>query len=205
MGEKSGLNRKSERVFVYFYFTEKGYLVLYKKPLKSIAIVILAGMCHLGFRWSCYSEEVFQEIVITPGDTLWSISNKYLKDPKKWSDIVKHNPAMNADPTVPMAGTRIKIPITLIKEEFQNARLIKFIPDVEYQRKNNSSWAQVNSNMLLYYEDSIRTLANGQAQVKFPSNEIIQINENSYVILRPEKILQEIQLIKGIFELLRRR
>jgi mannose-6-phosphate isomerase-like protein (cupin superfamily) len=51
--------------------------------------------------------------------------------------------------------------------------------------------------MTLKYQDSLRTLKGAQAQVRFPSREVVLINENSYVVLKPEKILQEIQLLQG--------
>jgi hypothetical protein len=51
--------------------------------------------------------------------------------------------------------------------------------------------------MTLKYEDSLRTMKGAQARVRFPSKEVVQINENSYVVLKPEKVLQEIQLLQG--------
>ena len=98
---------------------------------------------------------------------------------------------------IAMPGTRIKIPVQLIKEEFQSAQLIKKIPDVQYRRKNEPDWEDAPLYVNLHYDDSLRTLVGGQADVRFPTHEIVQISENSFVVLHPEKILQEVKLVKG--------
>lgn len=143
------------------------------------------------------AQEVMQEIKVNPGDTMWSIANKYLKDPQKWPEIVKYNQLPTADPTIALPGSKIKIPVLLIKEEFRIAQLVKFIPEVRFKRKGEEEWKQAQADMTLKYEDSLRTMKGAQARVRFPSKEVVQINENSYVVLKPEKILQEIQLLEG--------
>src|SRR4029077_17877948 len=85
----------------------------------------------------------------------------------------------------------------LIKEEYRNAQLLSAIPEVRFRRKGEAEWYEAKPNMTLKYEDSLRTMQGAQARVRFPSKEIVQINENSYVVLKPEKILQEIQLLQG--------
>lgn len=162
------------------------------KTLSSITFSLLLSIGSvLG------AEDVLQEITVSPGDTLWSLSNKYLKDPQKWPEIVKYNTLPTSDPTIALSGMKIKIPVLLIKEEYRNAQLVSAIPEVRYRRKGDIEWLEAKPNMTLRYEDSLRTMKGGQARVRFPSKEIVQINENSYVVLKPERILQEIQLLQG--------
>jgi hypothetical protein len=141
--------------------------------------------------------EDMQEITVMPGETLWGIANRYLKDPRRWPDIVQANNLQMADPTGTLPGSRLRVPVSLIKEEFRNALLVGAIPEVRYRRKGESEWKEAKRDMLLNYEDSLQTLTGAQARVRFPSKEIVQINENSYVVLKPEKILQEVQLLRG--------
>jgi hypothetical protein len=150
----------------------------------------------LFFCSSVFSEEI-QEITVAPGETLWGIANKYLKDPRKWPEIVQTNNLQTTDPTITLPGSKLKVPISLIKEEYRNALLVGTIPEVRYKRKGEADWKEAKKDMLLNYEDSLRTMEGAQARVRFPSKEVVQINENSYVVLKPEKILQEIQLLKG--------
>jgi len=144
-----------------------------------------------------HAEEVFQEIVVGPGETMWSIANKYLKDPKRWPEIGKYNNLPTPDPTLALPGMRIRVPMTLMKEEFRNAELTKMVPVVKYKRNGTDDWREAEAPMTLKYQDSLRTLKGAQAQVRFPTREVVLINENSYVVLKPEKILQEIQLLQG--------
>ena len=143
------------------------------------------------------AQESFQEVVVQPGNTLWDIANRYLKDPKRWPEIVRFNNLAAADPTIALPGTRIKIPVMLIKEEYRTAELISFVPDVRYKRKDGGDWKPAERDMTLRYDDNLRTMEGAQARVKFPSREIVQINENSFVVLKPEKILQQVQLMEG--------
>ena len=159
--------------------------------------VLLALLVLLAPAAASAQEEVLQEVTIEAGDTMWSIANKYLKDPRRWPEIVKHNDLPTSDPTIALPGTRLKIPVLLIKEEFQNAQLVKMIPEVRYRRRGEDQWHEAKPDMTLKYEDSLRTMKGAQARVRFPTKEIVQINENSYVVLKPEKILQEIQLLRG--------
>jgi LysM repeat protein len=160
-------------------------------------IILLLLTLFMAVPQRARAEEIFQEIVVAPGDTMWSIANKYLKDPQRWPDIVKYNNLPTPDPTIALPGTRIRVPMTLVKEEFRNAELMGMTPVVKYKRKGTEDWKEANPNMTLKYEDALRTLKGAQARVRFPSREVVVINENSYVVLKPEKILQEIQLLQG--------
>jgi hypothetical protein len=143
------------------------------------------------------ADEVLQEITVNAGDTMWSIANKFLKDPQKWPDIVKYNKLPTADPTMALPGIKIKVPVMLIKEEFRNAELVRMTPEVRYKRKAESDWHPATPLMTLGYEDSLRTMKGGDARVRFPTREEVQINENSLVVLKPEKILQEVEILQG--------
>ena len=69
-------------------------------------------------------EEKVQAIKVVAGDTLWSISQKYLKDPKRWNVILKFNSLPTSDPTVALPGMTLKIPTEELKEKYQAAVLL---------------------------------------------------------------------------------
>jgi len=101
-----------------------------------------AGMTGLLFLMLCLvpsigaQEEPLQEITVNPGDTMWSIANKYLKDPQKWPEIVKYNTLPTPDPTIALPGTKIKIPVLLIKEEYRDAHRALPVPSTPPQDRH---------------------------------------------------------------------
>lgn len=141
--------------------------------------------------------EVLQEIVVKDGDTLWSVANYYLKDPKLWPEILRFNHLPSSDPNVILPGMKLKIPTLLIKENLRAARLIYLLNEVLYRKKSDAEWKNSSENMELYNEDGLRTLQASKAKVKFSSGEIISIDENSLIILRPEQKREEIDLLSG--------
>ncbi|MEQ1920413.1 MAG: LysM peptidoglycan-binding domain-containing protein, partial [Elusimicrobiota bacterium] len=62
-------------------------------------------------------EQDFQLVVVKPGDTMWAIANKYLKDPARWDEILKHNQLPTKDPTVALPGMTLRVPVRLIKAQ----------------------------------------------------------------------------------------
>lgn len=157
---------------------------------KAVCVALIAAN-------ALFAQEILQEVIVSPGDTMWDIANKYLKDPQKWPEIVKVNNLPTADPTIAMPGSRIKIPVSLIREEYRTAQLITMVPEVRYKRRDEPDFKTATQDMTLRYEDSLRTMKGGSARVRFPTREIVQINENSYVVLKPERIMQEVQLLQG--------
>ena len=51
--------------------------------------------------------------------------------------------------------------------------------------------------MDLFNEDVLRTMENSRAQVKFFSGDVLRMDENSLVILRPELKVEEVNLVSG--------
>ena len=141
--------------------------------------------------------EVLQEIVVKEGDTLWSISNYYLKDPKRCPEILRYNNLPSSDPNIVLPGMKLRVPILLIKENLRAATLIQVVNDVRYRRQKDAEWNKASKDMKLYNEDGLRTLQQSIAQVQFPSGEVLKLDENSLVILRPEKTREEASLLSG--------
>jgi len=141
--------------------------------------------------------EVLQEIVVKEGDTLWSIANYYLKDPQRWPDILKYNKLPSSDINVILPGMKLQVPILLIKEHLRTAFLTYILNDVRYRRRTGAEWNKARLDMELFNEDGLRTLEQSQAHVRFPSGETLQLDENSLIILKPDRKREEIDLLSG--------
>lgn len=141
--------------------------------------------------------EVLQEITVKEGDTLWGVANYYLKDPQRWPEILKYNSLPSSDTSVILPGMKLRVPMLLIKEHLRAAHLIEALNEVRYRRRAEAEWKKAWTDMELYNEDGLRTLEQARARVKFPSGETLQMDENSLVILKPEKKREEIDLLSG--------
>ena len=142
--------------------------------------------------------EVLQEVTVKEGDTLWSVSNYYLKNPQSWPEILKYNNLPSSDPNIILPGMKLRVPILLIKENLRAAHLIYLLNDVRYRRKAAADdWKKAALEMELYNDDGLRTLQQSKAKVKFFSGEILQLDENSLIILRPEEKQEEVNLLSG--------
>jgi hypothetical protein len=148
-------------------------------------IKFLLGLLMLLRQNAGAAAEELQTIIVKPGDTLWSISNTYLKDPKKWNEILKHNRLPSADPSIALPGMPLKVPVNLIKEQYRAARLVYFINDVKSRRSGGADWSSVSGGMDLYKGDTLRTRVDARADVKFYTGEILNLFPNSIAVLRP--------------------
>lgn len=164
--------------------------------MKKIARIILS-LALLATIAPGAGAEVFQDVTVREGDTLWSISQYYLKDPQRWPDILKYNPNLSKDPTVALPGMKLRIPVLLIKESLRAAELLRMLNDVRYKRQDSSLWQTAKLSMQLFNEDSVRTLDESNADIKFPTGEVVKLEANSYAVIRPEKTRETVELLAG--------
>lgn len=159
---------------------------------RVLSILFVLGAC------ACLARaEVMQEVIVKEGDTLWSVANYYLKDPQRWPEILKYNNIPSSDMNVILPGMKLRVPVLLIKEHLRAARLIEMLNEVRYRRKTDAEWAKARLEMELYDDDGLRTLEQAHARVRFASGELLQVDENSLIILKPEKSKEEVDLIEG--------
>lgn len=146
--------------------------------------LILGLLALLGPSYAGSAEEL-QTIIVKPGDTLWSISNTYLKDPKRWNELLKHNRLPSSDPSIALPGMALKVPVGLLKEQYRAAKLVYFLNEVLLRPSGVSDWKNVSASMDLFKADTLRTRAGARADVKFYTGEILNLYPNSIAVLRP--------------------
>ncbi|HAN05653.1 MAG: hypothetical protein A2X29_02565 [Elusimicrobia bacterium GWA2_64_40] len=146
--------------------------------------LILGLLALLGPAYAGAAEEL-QTIIVKPGDTLWSISNTYLKDPKRWNELLKHNRLPSSDPSIALPGMALKVPVSLLKEQYRAAKLVYFLNEVLLRPSGVSDWKGVSASMDLFKADTLRTRAGARADVKFYTGEILNLYPNSIAVLRP--------------------
>ena len=150
--------------------------------------------------------EELQNVVVRPGDTLWSISNTYLKDPTKWTELLKYNRLPASDPSIALPGMTLKVPVRLIKEQYRAAKLVYFLNEVMFRRTGAPDWKGVAVRMDLFKNDTLRTRADARADVRFYTGEVLNLYPNSIAVLRPpDKKNTDVQLLAGEMRGLRSR
>lgn len=127
----------------------------------------------------------FQDVVVKPGDTLWGISNKYLKDPSNWDQILEHNRLPTRDPTVALPGMTLRVPVRLIKTSLRAAHLVYAVNRVLFRRKETAQFKPAKMKMELFRGDALRTLEDSKARVKLLDKELLSLEPNSMAIIKP--------------------
>lgn len=152
----------------------------------------------MGLAWAgAAAKEILQEITVKEGDTLWGIAQTYLKDPKKWPEILKYNQLPLTDPAAALPGMKIKVPVLLIKEELRTAHLVYLKNDVLYRKRKEAKWRKAARGNELFNDDWLRTLEESEAHVRFSSGDMLKLDQNSLVALRPELKVEEVNLLTG--------
>lgn len=144
------------------------------------------------------SEETsMQAVVVKPGDTLWSIAHKYLKDPTKWDEILKHNRLPTADPTVALPGMVLKVPVRLIKSGLRAAYLVYKVNRVLTRGKDTARWRDSRQSMALYQGDGLRTLDESRARVKLLDKEVLALEPDSMAVIKTADDDADLELKSG--------
>jgi len=151
----------------------------------AAALLLLAAGASARAAAAIDDESSFQAVVVKPGDTMWAIANKYLKDPARWDEILKHNRLPTKDPTVALPGMTLRVPVRLIKAQLRAAYLVYAINRVMFRRKETADWKSGKLAMELFQGDMVRTLDESKARVKLLNRELLNLEPNSMAVIKP--------------------
>ncbi len=167
------------------------------KLLAGLSLLLFIVAAPGGAAAGLDDENSFQFVVVKPGDTMWAIANKYLKDPASWDQILKHNRLPTRDPTVALPGMTLRVPIRLIKSQLRAAHLVYVINRVMYRSKETASWKSSKLSMELFQGDTVRTLDGSKARVKLLDRELLSLEPNSMAVIKPFDRAGDLELMSG--------
>ena len=129
-------------------------------------------------------ETELQDVAVKPGDTLWKISQTYLKDPTKWPEILKYNKLPTADASVILPGRMLRVPKNLIKEDLRSAEIVHIAKTVHARENGKTDWNPARLHQGLEHGDSLRTYDKSWARVQFLAGGTLTVAPNSMAILK---------------------
>ena len=161
------------------------------------AWLLAAALCLGAGARAQETETSFQNVVVKRGDTLWGIASAYLKDPAKWDEILKYNKLPSSDPTVALPGMTLRVPVRLIREDLRAAHMIYKERRVDFRRKETADWKSASEGMELYKGDTVRTLEQAHARIKFLNADLLNVDPDSLVIIKPPSDEGDVVLKSG--------
>lgn len=128
------------------------------------------------------AEEEFWEYTFRPGDSIWKIAEKFTTSANNYAEIqrinqIRQGPDRNIQP-----GTRIVIPVSMLKQKPTPARVIALSGNVDLIRANGNP-AEISVGTLLYSGDRVITQDTESLRIQFADDSELQVLSNSEVVL----------------------
>ena len=122
--------------------------------------------------------EIYEHLV-QPGDSCWSLAERYLGDGKKFKLIYKYN-KLGPPPALLKPGTIVRIPA---KPEAPDA-LVKWLHrDVKAKAPYFTKWRTAKEKMPLWRLYKVSTGDNASAGIEFENNSAIRMRENALLVI----------------------
>ena len=148
--------------------------------MRFISVLILLLQVLL-FSVSVQAEDEYWEYTLRPGDTIWKIAREYTNSVNNWDDIQRlNNIGKGPDRTIP-PGTRIKIPVSMLKQKPTPAVVIALSGEVNLIRANGNTEVLVVGSKL-YSGDKIVTVDEQNLRIQFADKSELQVFSNSELL-----------------------
>ena len=149
--------------------------------MRRLITRLLLLLC-IGLAGPLAAEEQFWEYTFRPGDSLWTIAEKHTRSANNWVEIQRINSSrLGSNQAIP-PGTRIQIPVSLLKIPPTPARVIALSGDAQLQRADGSQ-STLSVGALLYSGDRVLTVDAQSLRIQFADDSELQVLANSEVVL----------------------
>ena len=136
----------------------------------------------ISFAGPVVAEEEYWEYTFRPGDSLWNIAQKYTTSVNNWSEIQKINHIRQGTDRTIQPGTRIVIPVSMLKIQPTPAKVIALSGEARLQRANGEQ-DELKIGSLLYSGDRVITSDRQSLRMQFADKSELQVLSNSEVVL----------------------
>ncbi|MDJ0880294.1 MAG: FecR domain-containing protein [Gammaproteobacteria bacterium] len=142
--------------------------------LVLIGGVFLSGISH--------AEDEYWEYTFRPGDTIWNIAKEHTNSVNNWTEIRELNRIYEGPDRRILPGTRIKIPVSMLKQQPTPATVIAVSGAVLLIR-NNGEQEGVKVGTQLFSGDRLQTQKQQSVRLQFADQSELQIFSQSEVVL----------------------
>lgn len=144
-----------------------------------ITLLLLITVCFAG---TVTADEEYWEYTFRPGDSIWKIAEKYTTSVNNWLEIQELNKIRQGpDRRIP-PGTRILIPISMLKLQPTPAIVIAVSGEASLVRANGEKQVLKNGSKL-YSGDQVVTADEQNLRIQFADKSELQVLPNSVVVL----------------------
>jgi hypothetical protein len=142
-----------------------------------LLVILITGLSS-----QVHADEEYWEYTFRPGDTIWSIAEQHTNSVNNWSAIQNlNNIPMGPDRQI-LPGTRIKIPVSMLKQQPIPAIIIAFNGNATLLRANGEQ-VETEIGIKLFSGDRIITAAGQSLRLQFADKSELQILPDSEVVL----------------------
>lgn len=143
-------------------------------PLLLMLVISLPGLVS--------AEEEYWEYTFRPGDSIWKIAKRYTTSVNNWGEIRKINQIRQGPDRRIRPGTRIFIPVSMLKLQPAPALVIAINGEPGLLRANGTQ-SKVTLGEKLYSGDSVVTEDKQSLRLQFADKSELQVLPNSEVVL----------------------
>jgi len=147
-------------------------------PLLNMCLMLMLALSPA----QSWAEEEYWEYTFRPGDSIWKIAREHTNSVDNWSALQRINRIGKDSERQIMPGSRIKIPVSMLKQQPQPA-LVVSIHGIPQLKRANGELEPVTVDGKLYAGDRVITGAGQSVKLQFADKSELQIQANSEVIL----------------------
>ena len=128
---------------------------------------------------SAAHETVATAIYVTgPGDTLYDVAGRYLREPRDWTVLRKLNHV--ADPLHLQPGVQLRLPVALLKQESRPARVVAVSGPAGHAFRQNP-FTPITVGMVLVEGDRVQTGHNGFVTLELDDGSHVSVPQDSTI------------------------
>jgi hypothetical protein len=148
-----------------------------RRLLTSFLLILCIGLPGMAM-----AAEEYWEYTFRPGDSLWKIAEQYTTSVNNWGEILRLNSMrMEQDRSI-LPGTRIIIPVSMLKQKPTPARVIALNGAARLIRADGEK-VELSVGMLLYSGDRVVTGDGQSVRMQFADKSELQVLPTSEVVL----------------------